>query len=112
MLKPPAVLPTSAEVSILAVAWVGMPNNKTNKVGKVIDGQRLIATAGTNGQANSEYHTEIESFRKIKFTGNHWTVKTKSGQTFEYGNTDDSKYNSYSSASIWALISSNRSCWI
>jgi hypothetical protein len=30
MLKPPAVLPTSAEVSILAVAWVGTPNNKTN----------------------------------------------------------------------------------
>jgi hypothetical protein len=56
-----------------------------------IDGQRLIATAGTNGQASSEYHTEIEGFSKIKFTGNHWTVKTKSGQTFEYGNTDDSK---------------------
>ncbi|WP_202776138.1 SpvB/TcaC N-terminal domain-containing protein, partial [Bathymodiolus azoricus thioautotrophic gill symbiont] len=70
-----------------------------------IDGQRLIATAGTNGQASSEYHTEIKSFRKIKFTGNHWTVKTKSGQTFEYGNTDDSKIEAQGKSVVrfWAV---------
>ncbi len=70
-----------------------------------IDGQRLIATAGTNGQASSEYHTEIEGFSKIKFTGNHWTVKTKSGQTFEYGNTDDSKIEAQGKSVVrfWAV---------
>ncbi|CAB5502423.1 hypothetical protein AZO1586R_1428 [Bathymodiolus azoricus thioautotrophic gill symbiont] len=70
-----------------------------------IDGQRLIATAGTNGQASSEYHTEIEGFNKIKFTGNHWTVKTKSGQTFEYGNTDDSKIEAQGKSVVrfWAV---------
>jgi hypothetical protein len=53
-----------------------------------LDGQRLIAISGQNGKSGSEYRTEIETFRRIKFTGNHWTAETKSGQTFEYGNTD------------------------
>ncbi|CAB5506770.1 hypothetical protein AZO1586I_1685, partial [Bathymodiolus thermophilus thioautotrophic gill symbiont] len=56
-----------------------------------LDGQRLIAISGQDGKSGSEYRTEIESFSRVKFTGNHWTVETKSGQTFEYGNTDDSK---------------------
>ncbi|OJA03330.1 SpvB/TcaC N-terminal domain-containing protein, partial [Bathymodiolus thermophilus thioautotrophic gill symbiont] len=56
-----------------------------------LNGQRLITISGTDGQSGSEYRTEMNSFRKIKYNGNYWTVKTKSGQTFEYGNTQDSK---------------------
>ncbi|WP_244610283.1 VCBS repeat-containing protein, partial [Bathymodiolus heckerae thiotrophic gill symbiont] len=56
-----------------------------------LDGQRLIAISGTDGQSGSEYRTEINNFSKVKYNGNHWTVQTKSGQTFEYGNTPDSK---------------------
>jgi hypothetical protein len=51
------------------------------------DGQRLIAIRGQEGKSGSEYRTEIDTFSRVKFTGNYWTVDTKSGQTFEYGNT-------------------------
>jgi hypothetical protein len=50
-----------------------------------LNGQRLIAISGVDGQSGSKYRTEINSFSKIKYNGNYWTVKTKSGQTFEYG---------------------------
>ncbi|MBA5249289.1 MAG: hypothetical protein FE834_07165, partial [Gammaproteobacteria bacterium] len=56
-----------------------------------LNGQRLIAISGIAGQSNSEYRTEIDSFRRIKYNGTYWTSETKSGQTFEYGNTQDSK---------------------
>ncbi|SMN00333.1 Rhs family protein [uncultured Candidatus Thioglobus sp.] len=56
-----------------------------------LDGQRLIVISGTDGESNSEYRTEIESFSRVKFNGSSWVVETKSGQTFEYGNTNDSK---------------------
>jgi hypothetical protein len=56
-----------------------------------LDGQRLIAIRGQEGKSGSEYRTEIDTFSRVKFTGNYWTVDTKSGQTFEYGNTGDSK---------------------
>jgi hypothetical protein len=59
--------------------WVGMPNNKTNKVGKV------------------KLRDCFSKFFICKYP-------CKSCYKF--------CYKSYSSASIWALISSNRSCWI
>ncbi|VVH50865.1 hypothetical protein BPUTSESOX_1104 [uncultured Gammaproteobacteria bacterium] len=70
-----------------------------------LDGQRLIAISGQDGKSGSEYRTEIESFRRVKFTGNHWTVETKSGQAFEYGNTDDSKIEAQgkSIVRLWAV---------
>jgi hypothetical protein len=36
---------------------------------------------------------------------NHWTAETKSGQTFEYGNTDDSKIEAQgkSIVRLWAV---------
>ncbi|VVM17731.1 hypothetical protein BSPWISOXPB_1176 [uncultured Gammaproteobacteria bacterium] len=70
-----------------------------------LDGQRLIAISGQNGKSGSEYRTEIETFSRVKFTGNHWTAETKSGQTFEYGNTDDSKIEAQgkSIVRLWAV---------
>ncbi len=65
--------------------------NYNNNDRYCLNGQRLIAISGVDGQSGSEYRTEINSFSKIKYNGNYWTVKTKSGQTFEYGNTQDSK---------------------
>jgi hypothetical protein len=35
-----------------------------------LDGQRLIAISGQNGKSGSEYRTEIETFSRVKFTGN------------------------------------------
>ena len=70
-----------------------------------LDGERLVTISGTNGVAGSEYRTEIESFRKVAFDGNSWLVKTKSGQTFEYGNTFDSKIEAQGSSEVrlWAV---------
>lgn len=62
-----------------------------------LDGQRLILISGTYGAAGSEYRTEIETFSKITAVdaaGNgpaSFLVKTKSGLTQEYGNTEDSR---------------------
>ena len=57
-----------------------------------LDGQRLILTSGTPyGAAATEYRTEIESFSKISFDGTAFTVKTKAGQTIQYGATGDSR---------------------
>ncbi|OJA03399.1 SpvB/TcaC N-terminal domain-containing protein, partial [Bathymodiolus thermophilus thioautotrophic gill symbiont] len=70
-----------------------------------LNGQRLIAISGTDGQSSSEYRTEMNSFSKIKYNGNYWTVKTKSGQTFKYGNTQDSKIEAQgkSVVRLWAV---------
>ena len=70
-----------------------------------IDGQRLIAISGTAGRANSEYRTEIDNFSRVKYNGNYWSVETKSGQTFEYGNTTDSKIEAQgkSVVRLWAV---------
>ncbi|CAC9559628.1 hypothetical protein [uncultured Gammaproteobacteria bacterium] len=61
--------------------------------------------SGVDGQSGSEYRTEINSFSKIKYNGNYWTVKTKSGQTFEYGNTQTSKIEAQgkSAVRLWAV---------
>jgi RHS repeat-associated protein len=58
-----------------------------------LDGQRLIRTAGNQGEANSEYHTEVETFVKVTAQGTSgngplwFKVETKDGLTMEFGNS-------------------------
>jgi hypothetical protein len=76
-----------------------------------LDGQRLIAIAGTYGQDGTEYRTERESFSKIisyGVAGNgpaYFTVWTKSGQVLEFGNTADSRIEAQGKPTVrvWAL---------
>lgn len=62
-----------------------------------LDGQRLIGISGVYGADGSEYRTEIESFSKIVLHGSAlgasawWEIRTKAGQTIQYGNTTDSR---------------------
>ncbi|MBW8333124.1 MAG: FG-GAP-like repeat-containing protein [Prolixibacteraceae bacterium] len=61
-----------------------------------LDGQRLICVSGSYGDNNSEYRTEIDNFSKITFftggtsTPKWFLVKTKGGETIEYGYEGDS----------------------
>ncbi len=50
-----------------------------------LDGQRLILVSGSYGGAGSEYRTERETFSKISFDGSAFTVRTKDGNTAQYG---------------------------
>lgn len=59
-----------------------------------LDGQRLVGVAGTYGQANAEYRTEIESFARIRQNGIAanlgsgevcFTVEYKDGRKATYG---------------------------
>ena len=62
-----------------------------------LDGKKLILTGGTYGTDNSTYGTELEDFSKIVAHGStgqgpqYFTVYSKSGLIYEYGNTTDSK---------------------
>ncbi|MES2206724.1 MAG: FG-GAP-like repeat-containing protein [Pseudomonadota bacterium] len=65
-----------------------------------LDGKRLMVVSGAYGAASSEYRTEIDDLSRIIAYGaapgggpNYFIVKNKYGQTFEYGNTTDSKIN-------------------
>lgn len=55
------------------------------------DGQRLIAVAGVDGAAGTEYRTEIESFTRVKSYGKagngpaYFTAETKAGLTMYFG---------------------------
>ena len=61
-----------------------------------LDGQRLICVAGAYGANNSEYRTEIDNFAKIicltdgTSSPKKFLVRTKSGETIEYGYEGDS----------------------
>ncbi|MDP2369375.1 FG-GAP-like repeat-containing protein [Rhodoferax sp.] len=85
-----------------------------------LDGQRLMLSSGSYGQANAEYRTEMESFSKIvsySRAGNgaaSFKVWTKGGQIMEYGNTADSRIEAVAivgttpvwpaaTARVWAL---------
>jgi hypothetical protein len=76
-----------------------------------LDGQRLIAIAGSYGADGTEYRTERESFSKIVSfgqagSGPAWfKVWTKSGQILEYGSTADARIEAPARASVrvWAL---------
>jgi Salmonella virulence plasmid 65kDa B protein/FG-GAP-like repeat len=64
-----------------------------------VDGQRLIATTGTDGGDKTEYHTEQDGFSRVVSyaeTGatngpGSFVVTTKAGLTMEYGKTEDSR---------------------
>lgn len=63
-----------------------------------LDGQRLILISGVYGEAGSEYRTEIEGFSRITAVGgtpatgpDNWIVRTKAGQTLEFGATADAR---------------------
>lgn len=75
-----------------------------------LDGQRLMLVSGSYGANASEYRTEQESFSKIVAYGaeqgpSYFRVWTKSGQVFEYGNTDDSKVQATGRTAVrlWAV---------
>ena len=77
------------------------------------NGQRLRLTGGTYGLDASTYDTEIESFSIITAhvdsgatNGPSWfTVQTKDGTVYEFGNTADSKILAQGTtvARVWAL---------
>ena len=59
-----------------------------------MDGQRLVATAGTYGQSGAVYATELESFSRVTQLGGalssttaYFKVETKSGDILYYGGT-------------------------
>ncbi|HET7396408.1 MAG TPA: SpvB/TcaC N-terminal domain-containing protein, partial [Gammaproteobacteria bacterium] len=73
-----------------------------------LDGQRLILIS-TNS-TSSTYDTEIRSYSRITTAGGtngpaSFTVQTKDGETWEYGNTTDSKIlaTGTSTVRVWAL---------
>lgn len=76
-----------------------------------LDGERLILVAGVEGAAGAEYRTERDGFSRIIANGqagngpSSFTVKTKAGQTLEYGNTADSRIEAQgkTSVSVWAV---------
>jgi RHS repeat-associated protein len=80
-----------------------------------LDGERLIAVSGPDGADGTEYRTERESFSRVVSygqagSGPAWfKVWTKSGQTMEFGNTDDSRIEAQGKPSVrtWAI---SRTC--
>ena len=69
----------------------------TNNDAFCLDGQRLLRVSGTHGETGAEYRTEIESFSRVRITSHNnkgplsFEVKTKAGQTLEYGATSNSR---------------------
>lgn len=85
-------------------------NNTTDAF--ALDGQRLFPTSGTNGADGATYGQENENFSKVVSHGGtatagpgYFTVTTKEGTTFEYGNTADSKFltDNGQSTMLWLL---------
>ena len=76
-----------------------------------LDGQRLIAIAGSDGGNGTEYRTEIDGYSKIVSHGQQgsgpawWRVQTKSGQVMEFGNTGDSRIEAQGKDTVrlWAV---------
>jgi|GEM_PF-3943519 len=76
-----------------------------------LDGQRLRLASGSYGAPGSTYRTEINDYSVITAFGsgnviNYFTVQTKDGRIYEYGNTSDSKMvfqGAPSSVRTWAL---------
>ncbi len=62
-----------------------------------LDGARLIATSGNDGESGTTYEKELHDFSRIRSLGKigngpeKWTVETKAGLTMEYGGTPDSR---------------------
>ena len=76
-----------------------------------LDGRRLVAVRGAYGADGTEYRTEIDGFSKIVSRGRAGTgparfeVRTKSGQTMQFGNTADSRIEAVGRSEVrqWAL---------
>lgn len=83
-----------------------------------LDGQRLrITNGGAEGGNQTTYDTELRGYSQItSYTGSptggpsYWTVQTKNGSTYEYGNTLDSKIyatnpggGAQTAVRVWAL---------
>jgi len=78
-----------------------------------LDGQRLHVTNGkTYGSIDSQYRTESDSLSRITLKGGdynsgtgYFEVQTKSGQTYTYGSTPDSRLNPGNStvAYMWGV---------
>lgn len=76
-----------------------------------LDGQRLVAVAGTDGADGTEYRTEIDSMSKVishgsAGSGPQWfEVKTKAGLTMEFGHTSDAAAEAQGRSEIrtWAV---------
>ena len=62
-----------------------------------LDGERLIAVTGSDGEDGTEYRTEQNTFRRVFSYGSagqgpaSWTVETRAGLRFEYATSDDSR---------------------
>ena len=89
--------------------WRGINYDEQDRF--CLDGQRLVAIRGAYGAHGTEYRTEQESFAKIVSygaagKGPAWfKVWTKSGQTMEYGSTEDARIEAQGSqtARLWAV---------
>lgn len=85
----------------------------TNNDRFYLDGQRLVLVGGANGQAGSEYRTEIDSITKVveqeaTANGPAWfKAWTKAGLIIEFGNSADSRVEaagrSDGAVSTWAV---------
>lgn len=85
----------------------------TNNDRFYLDGQRLVLISGANGQAGSEYRTEIDSITKVveqeaTANGPAWfKAWTKAGLIIEFGNSADSRVEaagrSDGAVSTWAV---------
>jgi RHS repeat-associated protein len=76
-----------------------------------LDGQRLMVISGSYGSNGAEYRTEVDSFLKIFSYGSagsgpaYFIVKTKGGETMEFGNSDGSRIQAVGKQEVrvWAL---------
>ena len=76
-----------------------------------LNGNRLRRVSGTQGAAGSVYRTELETYARVTAVGTgtqgplSWTVETKDGLIYEYGNSTDSRILVPSSTvtRLWAL---------
>ncbi len=57
----------------------------------LLDGQRLILSAGSWFVTNSEYKTQHESFKRIKYNGIGFEVESPNGTKVYYGESDQSQ---------------------
>jgi RHS repeat-associated protein len=71
-----------------------------------LDASKLRLVSGSHGGDGAEYRTEIESFSRVKSWGvagsgpAYFVVADKSGLTYEYGNTTDSRIEAVGSATV------------
>jgi len=62
-----------------------------------LNGERLVCVSGNYGEDGSEYRTELDSFSRVRLSGNanagvsSWKVETKAGLILEFGTTADSR---------------------